>query len=123
MAKRIFTQKELGIIRRQCKKLHPRDIANNFDTTEKRIRYIINYKFKLKLSELEGRTIYQKYTDSELKILANPNLTDYQKVKLLPNRTDGSVRRIRRRMGFKSKPVLFKRQQIFQGYSMYKKQI
>lgn len=62
-----------------------------------------------------------KWTIKELNILARKDLSDYEKVKLLPNRKDGSVRMKRRRMGFSSKMIEFKREFDSFGYKFIRK--
>ena len=57
------------------------------------------------------------WSSEELNILSQEDLTDYEKVKLLPNRTDGAVRICRRRLGFKSKNIVFHRKFSSAGYT------
>lgn len=71
--------------------------------------------------ELSSINRKDKWTIKELQILVRENLTDYEKVKKLPQRTDGSVRIKRRRMGYKSRKVIFHRQFKTLGYVLVRK--
>jgi len=114
MGKRLFTESDLDYIRGQYKKLHCREIGKRLGMPEKRVRYLLKTFIGVSLRK-QGK-FSKSYSKKEIEILKNPNLTDYEKVKLLPRRTDASVRRTRRWHGFISKPVEFKRQFVSQGY-------
>lgn len=77
-----------------------------------------NHRQPFRLSSKNRR---DKWTTEELYILAREDLTDYQKVKLLPNRKDAAVRIKRKRMGFKSTAVIFNRQFEHGGYTFIRK--
>ena len=70
---------------------------------------------------LSSKDRHDKWTTKELEILARPELTDYQKAKLLSGRRDAAVRIKRKRMGFTSKPVVFNRQFDHNGYVMVRR--
>ena len=84
--------------------------------TDKRVASDIRQPFCL-----SSKNRKDKWTTKELRILAREDITDYQKAKLLPNRADHSVRIKRRRMGFKSKAVIFNRQFEHLGYVFVRK--
>src|SRR5699024_1301798 len=98
----------------KCRELPAKDIARNIGLTERQVYYIVNkytdYSFRA------SGNLSKLWDEEEIEILKNPNLTDYEKVKLLPNRTDSAVRMQRRRLGFKSKPVEFRRKFFNRGY-------
>lgn len=116
MGRKLYTEKQLERIRELYSTVHPRDIADELGITEKRVRYLINNVLKISLRK-EGK-FSREYTSEELEILGNPTLTDYEKHKLLPERTDGSVRRTRRRLKLESKKVVFNRQFTHLGYTL-----
>ena len=62
------------------------------------------------------------WSDEEIAILSDPNKTDYEKAKLIPNRTDSAVRMQRRRLGFDSKLVEYNGTPIHQGYKFIRRE-
>jgi hypothetical protein len=64
---------------------------------------------------------WRRWSDEEIEIIAREDITDYQKAKLISQRTDASVRRTRKRMGFKSLPVVFNRRFEHGGYTLVRK--
>ena len=59
---------------------------------------------------------WDRWSDSELEILSRSDITDYEKAKLIPGRSDASVRMQRRRLGYTSKMVEFCREFESNGY-------
>ena len=114
MGRKIFTDEQLEYIKEQYKSLSVRQIANELDLSESQVRYILKERLGVSL-RIDGKRS-RKWSDKEIEILGNPNLTDYEKAKQLPNRTDGAVRIQRRRLGFDSKAVVFHREFENGGY-------
>ena len=119
MGTSIFTDGQLRYILRQHKLLSVREIASSIGIKESQVRYILRNKLKISLREVGTKS--RIWSESETEILSRAELTDYEKVKLLPTRTDASVRIKRRRMGFESKEVLFSRQFENNGYVFIRK--
>ena len=114
MGKKVFTDQQLDYIKRQYKTLSIREIADALNLSESQVRYIVYSKLGISLREVGTKS--RRWSDEEIEILRNPNLTDYEKVQLLPNRTDSAVRTQRRRLGFESKEVVFHRKFENNGY-------
>lgn len=114
MGKKVFTDQQLEYIKRQYKSLSVAEIADELSLSEAQVRYILRNRLGIRLRQEGSRS--RTWSDREIEILKNPNLTDYEKVRLLPDRTDAAVRRQRRRLGFESKPVVFNKQFENNGY-------
>lgn len=113
-ARRKFTDEQIEYCKKKCRELSAKEIARNIGLTKRQVYYIVNkhtdYSFR------ESGDLSRIWSDEEIEVLKDPNLTDYEKVQLLPNRTDSAVRMQRRRLGFESKPVEFRRRFFSQGY-------
>ena len=114
MGRKIYTDEQLDYVKRQYNLLSPREIGHELNLSEEQVRYIIKEKLGISLRKIGNRS--RTWTSKEIEILSNSNLTDYEKVKLLPNRTDAAVRKQRRRMGLDSRAVVFNRQFENNGY-------
>jgi len=119
MGTKIHTDKQLDYIRRQYKNLHCKEMALRLGIKEKAVRHILNKRLGIKLRD-SGK-LSKAWREDEIEILSNPDHTDYEKVKLLPERTDAAVRVQRRRRGFKSKAVVFNRKFQSYGYVFIRK--
>ncbi|WP_081257740.1 HNH endonuclease [Bacillus wiedmannii] len=114
MGRKIFTNQQLDYISRQLNTLPVGEIANRLGLKEAQVRYII--KEKLGISLRKNGKYSRSWAKEEIDILSDPNLTDYEKVQRLPRRSDSAVRIQRKRMGFKSKPIVFHREYENNGY-------
>ena len=107
MGKRIFTEEQIKYVKRNYDSLSVREIGEEIGISEPQVRYILKEKIGVSLRKVGKKS--RAWSEEEIKILQNQELTDYEKAKKLPNRTDSAVRMQRRRLGFESKAVVFNR--------------
>lgn len=118
MGTKVHASEQMEYIRREYKNLHCKEMAANLGIKEKAVRHILS---KLGIKLRESGKLSKSWRKEEIEILSRPDLTDYEKVKLLPERTDASVRVQRRRRNFKSRAVVFNRQFEHLGYTLIRK--
>ena len=119
MESRAYTKQQIKFISEKYSELSVAELCEKTSLREGQVRNILyNYAG---IRPREMGSLSKKWSEKEIEILADENLTDYQKAKRLPNRTDSSVRIKRARMGFKSKPVIFNREYHSQGYKHIRK--
>lgn len=114
MGKLQYTKEQLEFIRNNYIKLSANDIASKIGITEAGVRYIVNKKLGVGYREFGTKS--KGWSKQEMEILGREDLSDYEKVQLLPGRTDTAVRAQRLRLGFKSRAIIFNREFENQGY-------
>ena len=95
------------------------ELCKKTKLTDGQVRYILKCKAGIKLRDVGTKS--RKWSEKEIEILRREDLSDYEKVQLLPDRTDSAVRRTRSRLGFTSRPIVFNREFNSAGYKFIRK--
>ncbi len=119
MAKSKHTKEQFEFIKSNACALSIHELVKKTGLKENQVRHIIYFKLGIKLRKVGKNS--REWSKEEIEILRNKNLSDYEKAKLLPCRTDSAVRMQRRRLGFESREILFNREFISQGYKHIRK--
>lgn len=114
-----ITEEQLRFIESKHNELSMHELCKETGLEESKVRYALYHKLKIKLRKV-GKSS-KEWSKEEIEVLRREDLSDYEKVKLLPTRTDSAVRMQRRRLGFKSRPIVFEREFTSNGYRFIRK--
>jgi hypothetical protein len=119
MAKVKHTEEQLEFIKSNAITLSIHELVEKTGLKENQIRHIIYFKLGIKLRKVGKNS--KEWSEKEIEILRREDLSDYEKAKLLPSRTDSAVRMQRRRLNFNSREIIFNREFVSQGYKYVRK--
>lgn len=113
------SKEQFEFIKSKYNELSVSELCQKTGLKESNVRYVLYSKLGVKLRKT-GK-LSKKWSEKEIEILRREDLSDYEKVQLLPSRTDSAVRMQRRRLGFKSKSIVFNREFNSNGYKFIRK--
>lgn len=113
------TEEQFEFIKSKYSQLSVSELCQETGLKESNVRYVLYNKLGVRLRKTGKKS--KEWTDEEIEILRKEDLSDREKVKLLPERNDSAVRVQRRRLGFKSRPIVFNREFIAGGYKHIRK--